>query len=160
DADLAAVFRLLPGSRDLVVKAGVGWREGVVGSETVPATAAGQPGYTLLAGEPILVPDIGREERVAPLPLFDEPPVVGGASVVIPGSPSPLGVLSVHSRKVRHFSAEDIAFLLSVANVVSAATGRKSADQAVEESERRKAAILGGALDAIVTIDFEGRVLE
>ena len=160
EADLAAVFKLLPGSRDLVLKAGVGWNEGVAGREIVPATAAAQPGYTLLAGEPILVFDIAAEKRFASLPLFDRHGIVGGASVVIPGPPSPLGVLSVHSRRLRDFSGEDLAFLQSVANVLSAATGRKAADQAVEESERRKTAILEGALDAIVTIDFEGRVLE
>ncbi|HKF44709.1 MAG TPA: PAS domain S-box protein [Thermoanaerobaculia bacterium] len=159
-AELAAVFKVLPGSRDLLLKAGVGWKEGVAGSETVPATAAAQPGYTLLAGEPILVQDLRAEKRFGSLPLFDDHGVRGGASVVIPGTPSALGVLAVHTRSPRVFTGEDLVFLQSVANVVSAATGRKIADQAVEESERRKAAILHGALDAILTIDYEGRVLE
>ena len=159
-AELAAVFKVLPGLRDLLLKTGVGWKEGVAGSETVPATAGAQPGYTLLAGEPVLVPDMREEKRFASLPLFDEHGVAGGASVVIPGTPSPVGVLSVHTRSPRVFTGEDLVFLQSVANVLSAATGRKMADQAVEDSERRKAAILEGALDAIITIDYEGRVLE
>ena len=159
-AELAAVFRLLPGSRDFLLKAGVGWGEGVAGRETVPSNAAAQPGYTLLAGQPILVPDLRAEKRFASLPIFDEHGVVGGASVVIPGTPSPLGVLSVHTRTARLFTGEDLVFLQSVANVLSAATGRKAADQAVKESETRKAAILEGALDAIISIDYEGRVLE
>jgi PAS domain S-box-containing protein len=69
-------------------------------------------------------------------------------------------VLAVHTRSQRTFSGEDVFFLQSVANVLSAATSRKVAEQAVQESERRKAAILGGALDAVVTIDYEGRIVE
>jgi PAS domain S-box-containing protein len=160
EAELAAVFKLTHGGREFFLEAGVGWTERLVGSGTFPANAATQPGYTLLAAEPLLTADSARERRFDVLPLFREHGVVSGASVVIPGTPSPLGVLSVHTRAPRQFSGEDLVFLQSVANVLSAATGRKLADKAVKESERRKAAILEGALDAIITIDYEGRVLE
>lgn len=158
--ELAAVFNLLPGRRDFLLEAGVGWSEGLVGAEAVPATAATLPGYTLLSGEPILVTDSGQEKRFGAMRLLDCHGAVSGASVVIPGAASPLGVLSVHTRSRREFSGEDLVFLQSVANVLSAATGRRLADKAVEESQRLKAAILEGALDAIVTIDYEGRILE
>ena len=49
----------------------------------------------------------------------------------------------------RRFFGEDAFFLQSVANVLSAVMDRRLADRAVQESERRKAAILQGALDAI-----------
>lgn len=39
-------------------------------------------------------------------------------------------------------------------------TERKLAEQALRESERRKAAVLDASLDAIVTVDHRGRVLE
>ena len=57
--------------------------------------------------------------------------IVSGASVVIPGAEAPLGVLSVHTRSPRGFSGEDVFFLQSVANVLSAAKGRNLAHQAV-----------------------------
>ena len=160
EVELAAVFRLLPGRRELLLEAGVGWAEGLVGMAAVPATTATQPGYTLLAGEPVLVPDARREKRFDTMRLLEDHRVVSGASVVIPTTAGPLGVLTVHSRSLRNFSAEDTVFLQSVANVLSAATARKLSDTAVEDSERRKAAILEGAFDAIITIDYEGRVLE
>jgi len=160
EAEFAAVFELLPGGREFLLKAGVGWTEGAVATATLPASTATQPGYTLLAGEPVLVPDLRREERFRTHRLFEDHAVVSGASVVVPGSPKPPGVLSVHTRGPRTFSGEDLFFLQSVANVLSAAAGRKQADKAVEESERRKTAVLQGALDAIITIDYEGRVLE
>ena len=159
-AELAAVFELLPGGRQFLLRSGIGWKEGLVGSVTLPANTATQPGYTLIAGEPVIVPDLRQEERFRAQSLFEDHAVVSGASVVIPGTDTPLGVLSVHTRAPRGFSGEDLFFLQSVANVLSAAVGRKLAGRAVEESERRKTAILEGALDAIITIDYEGRVLE
>jgi PAS domain S-box-containing protein len=151
---------LTPGGREFLLRAGAGWRPGFVGLATIAAATNTQPGYTLLAGEPVVVPEMRAEERFHEQPLFADHGVVSGASVVIAGSTAPLGVLAVHTRSPRIFSGEDVFFLQSVANVLSAATGRKVAEQAVQESERRKAAILGGALDAVVTIDYEGRIVE
>jgi PAS domain S-box-containing protein len=160
DADFASVLELTPGGREFLLRAGAGWRPGFVGETTIHAGTNTQPGYTLLAGEPVVVPDMRAEERFHEEALFADHGVVSGASVVITGSTAPLGVLAVHTRSHRIFSGEDLFFLQSVANVLSAATGRKVAEQAVQESERRKAAILGGALDAVVTIDYEGRIVE
>jgi PAS domain S-box-containing protein len=159
-ADFAAVLQLSADRGEFLVRAGTGWKDGVVGTAIVGAETSTQAGYTLLAGEPVIVPDVAREERFEQEPLLREHGVAGGLSVVIPGAEAPAGVLAVHTRKPRRFVGEDAYFLQSVANVLSAVMGRRLADQAVQESERRKAAILVGALDAIITIDFEGRILE
>ncbi len=159
EADFAAILEAIPGG-GFLLRAGVGWRVGLVGRATVGSGTNTQAGYTLIAGEPVIVADLGREGRFRGEPMLREHGVVSGASVVIPGTPSPSGVLSVHRRTPRSFFGEDIFFLQSAANVLSAATGRKLAEQAVQESERRKAAVLEGALDAIITMDCEGRVLE
>jgi PAS domain S-box-containing protein len=159
DSDLAAILEPVSGG-GFLLRAGVGWREGLVGKATVDAGTNTQAGYAMIAGDPVVVEDLAREGRFRGEPILREHGVVSGASVLIPGTPSPAGVLSVHTRAPRSFSGEDIFFLQSVANVLSAATGRKLADRAVEKSERRKTAILEGALDAIITMDYEGRVLE
>jgi PAS domain S-box-containing protein len=159
DSDFAAILEPISGG-GFLLRAGVGWREGLVGKATLPAGTNTQAGYAMIAGDPVVVEDFARERRFHGEAILREHGVVSGASVVIPGTPSPAGVLSVHSLTPRNFSGEDIFFLQSVANVLSAATGRKLADRAVEESERRKTAILEGALDAIITMDYEGRVLE
>ncbi len=159
EADLAAVLEATPGG-GFLLRAGVGWREGLVGRATVGSGTNTQAGYTLIAGEPVIVADLDREGRFRGEPLLREHGVVSGASVVIPGTPTPSGVLSIHTRTARSFLGEDVFFLQSVANVLSAASGRKLAERTVQESERRKTAILEGALDAIITMDHEGRVLE
>ena len=160
DADFAAILELSADRREFRMRAGTGWSDGVVGAAVVGADTNTQAGYTLLAGEPVIVADLMKEARFQGESLLREHGVVSGASVVIPGTTAPAGVLTVHTRTLRRFFGEDVYFLQSVANVLSAVMGRRLADQAVQESERRKAAILVGALDAIITIDFEGRVLE
>jgi PAS domain S-box-containing protein len=160
DADLTAILELSPDGREFRMRAGTGWKEGIVGAATVGTETNTQAGFTLLAGEPVIVQDLAREERFLGDSLLREHGVVSGASVVIPGTAGPAGILAVHTRTPRRFFGEDAFFLQSVANVLSAVMDRRLADRAVQESERRKAAILLGALDAIITIDFEGRVLE
>jgi GAF domain-containing protein len=109
---------------------------------TVESDTNTQAGFTLLAGEPVIVSDLAREERFLGDSLLREHGVVSGASVVISGTAAPAGVLTVHTRTPRRFVGEDAFFLQSVANVLSAVMDRRLADQAVQESERRKAAIL------------------
>lgn len=160
EADLAAILELSADGRQLRMRAGTGWSGGVVGAAVVGTETHALAGYTLRAGEPVIVTDLGKEDRFRGDPHLLEHGVVSAMSVVISGPTAPAGVLGVYSRTRRRFSGEDAYFLQSVANVLSAVMGRRLSDQAVQESERRKAAILAGALDAIVTIDFEGRILE
>ena len=159
DSDFAAFLEPVD-TGGFLLRAGVGWREGLVDKATVPAGTNTQTGYAMIAGEPVVVEDLARDGRFRAEGLLRDHDVISGVSIVVPGTSAPAGVLSVHSRSKRRFSGEDIFFLQSVANVLSAATARKLADRAVEESERRKAAILEGALDAIITMDYEGRILE
>src|SRR4029079_5666155 len=95
----------------------------------------------LIAGEPVIVADLKKEERFRGDALLREHGVVSGASVVIPGGEAPAGVLTVHTRAARRFFGEDVYFLQSVANVLSAVMGRRLPDHAVPESERAKHAI-------------------
>lgn len=69
-----------------------------------------------------------------------------------------LGVLATAAAKP--FDDESLQILRSAADDVTAAVVRKKAEEHVRSSEARKAAILQSALDAIITIDHEGRVLE
>jgi len=160
DAELTAVLERSTDGREFRVRAGTGWKEGVVGAAAGLTGTNALANFTLLSREPVIVRDFAQDERFQGDSLLREHGVVSGASVVIPGTGAPSGVLAVHTRTLRRFSGEDASFLQSVANVLSAVIDRRLADRAVQESERRKTAILLGALDAIITLDSEGRVLE
>jgi PAS domain S-box-containing protein len=130
-------LELLPAGNSLLLRAGFGWKEGVVGQEKVSAGTQSQAGYNLLSGKPVIVEDLSTETRFIGPSLLREHGVVSGMSVIIPGRDRPFGVLGAHTVKRRAFSKDDIHFLESVANVLSEAIERKRAEGALRESEEQ-----------------------
>ncbi len=131
--EMAKVLELQPDGRNLLVRAGVGFHEGVVGHALVSAGPKAHAGYTLARREPVVVDDLRTETRFPGMPLLHEHGVVSGLTVVILGRDKPFGVLGAHSRQPRRFSPDDIYFLSSVANIISMAIERKRAEQEIHE---------------------------
>lgn len=114
----------------LNLRAGVGWRDGLVGKAQVGIDKDSQAGYTLMASEPVLVSDLATESRFSGPLLLRQHNVKSGMSVVIAGSRSrPFGVLGVHSDKSREFTTADVNFLQSTANIISARWRQERADR-------------------------------
>ncbi|MBP1148953.1 MULTISPECIES: PAS domain S-box protein [Methylocaldum] len=148
DIEYTKILELLPDGRALRLKAGVGWREGLVGEATVSAGLESQAGYTLLiskpadestliAGEPVIVDDLRSETRFSGPPLLFEHGVVSGMSITIPGYARPYGVLGVHTKKHRAFTEDDAQFLRAVAYTLALAIERRQTEEALRESEMR-----------------------
>jgi PAS domain S-box-containing protein len=107
----------------------VGWREEfVIGQAKVSAAKESQAGFTLLSDGPVIVQNLRTETRFSDTPLLNEHGVVSGLSVIVRGRERPYGVLGAHTVSARGFTTEDVNFLLSVANVLAEAIGRKSAE--------------------------------
>lgn len=142
-----------------VLRAAIGWPEGLVGHATVGTHTASQAGYTLHVNSPVTVRDLGRETRFRGAPLLRDYGIVSGISVVIGGDPEPYGILSAHATRPRTFHDQDVNFLQGVANVLAEALDRRRTDDALRESEARTRAILEATVDAIITADARGDVL-
>jgi GAF domain-containing protein len=98
DAEYSKVVELLPGGEELLLRVGVGWREGLVGEAKEAAGLGSQAGYTTrVSNEAVIVEDLREERRFEPPPLLVEHGVVSSMTVVIPGSEGPFGVLGVHN---------------------------------------------------------------
>jgi signal transduction histidine kinase len=110
--------------RPLLLRAGVGWRAGVVGQATVSAETGSQAAFAIQAHGPVLVRDLRHEARFAPPALFLEHGIVSGLSVLVGPRDAPLGVLGAHSNEPRDFSADDLNFMQAVANLLAAAIAR------------------------------------
>jgi len=139
----AKIVEVLPGGEELLLRAGVGWREGLVGRAKEDAGCGSQAGYTLLSDEPVVADDVRAEARFRPSPLLVEHGVVSSVTVVIPGHLGPYGVLGAHTSKRRVFSEDDVNFLQAVANVLAAAIERERSEEAVgeiREAERARVA--------------------
>lgn len=119
EVEFSKVLEVLPDGKELLLRAGVGWKEGSVGHATVGAGLDSQAGYTLVTSEPVILEDLRRETRFTGPPLLRDHGVISGMSVTIKGRNSPFGVLSAHTRRPRKFDRDDAHFLESVANVLA-----------------------------------------
>jgi hypothetical protein len=111
-------------AKDFRLQWGMGWKSGYVGQATVTAGNDSQAGYTLADDGVVIVSNFKLETRFVAPALLREHDVMSGMSVVVPGPRKPFGVLGVHSRKAREFTAADAAFLQCVANIAAAAAAR------------------------------------
>jgi signal transduction histidine kinase len=139
-ADLCSIFERADGGDALLLRAGVGWNPGLVGTLRVSADRGSQSGYTLAVGEPVVVADVRAETRFTVHQAIQDHGTVSGMSVIIHTPGSPFGVLAAHTREPRAFTQDDVTFLQSVANVLSAALQRHRGEMEREELLARTAA--------------------
>jgi PAS domain S-box-containing protein len=130
------VLELQPDGRTLLLKAGVGWKPGLVGTATVSSGPDSQAGFTLISGEPVIVEDLSTETRFQGPPLLRDHGIVSGISVIIQSTTRPYGVLAVHTKTRRIFPREDIHFLQTAANVLALALERKRTEEALKRANR------------------------
>ena len=126
NTDLAKIVELQADGQTLLVRAGVGWKPGVVGKITIKVDDDTSEGLALKTGEPMISPDVEKETRFKYPPFLTENGVRAVANVLIIGGKDrpPFGILQVDHREPRQFTDADMVFLRSYANLVAAAVDR------------------------------------
>jgi two-component sensor histidine kinase len=132
-APLAKVLQYMPGEDTLLVRAGVGWRPGVVGHARLGADLASPAGYALKTGAPVVSNHLAEEQRFRTPALMVEHGVRRAVNVVVRGQREPFGVLEVDSRDTGQFSGRDVLFMEALAGVLGLAVDRE-ADLAQREA--------------------------
>jgi two-component sensor histidine kinase len=120
-AEYCKVMEYLPSEDRLLVRAGVGWDQGVVGSATVGADLASPAGYALRTGKPVISNHLENEQRFRTPELLIEHGIRRAMNVILQGDGSPFGVLEVDSRSEGEFNEHDVAFLQGAANILGMA---------------------------------------
>jgi two-component sensor histidine kinase len=121
EAEYCKVMEYIPAEKRLLVRAGVGWDEGVVGHATVGADLASPAGYALSTGKPVISNHLENEQRFRTPELLIEHGIRRAMNVILQGDGSPFGVLEVDSRSEGEFGEHDIAFLQGAANILGMA---------------------------------------
>lgn len=120
DVPLTKILQFGSAADRLELKAGLGWKDGLVGNATVGIDSESQAGYTLLAHGPVIVDDLLTEQRFSGPPLLTEHGVRSGMSVVIEGTGArPFGVFGIHDTRIHKFDATDASSLQSLANIIA-----------------------------------------
>jgi len=120
-AEYCKVMEYIPAENRLLVRAGVGWHDGVVGVASVGADLASPAGFALRTGKPVISNHLENEERFRTPELLVEHGIRRAMNVILQGDGSPFGVLEVDSRSEGEFSEHDVAFLQGAANLLGMA---------------------------------------
>jgi PAS domain S-box-containing protein len=133
DVELVKILEVVPGDAELLLRSGVGWNPGLVGTAYVSTGRETQAGFTLASGGPVIVDNLAAETRFVGAPLLHDHQAVSGISTPIAGRDGrAYGVLTVHSRKRRKFSEYEVSFLSSLAAVIAGAIARLHQDRRQE----------------------------
>src|SRR6266480_126869 len=85
EVPFASVLELRPESRTLLLRAGVGWRDGAVGRTVLPTDADSHAGFVLRSTGPVVVEDLASDARFGSAPLLAAQGVVASLSVLVHG---------------------------------------------------------------------------
>jgi PAS domain S-box-containing protein len=135
DHDYCKVLELSPEDDELLLRAGVGWREGIVGEATVADDGDSQAGYTLISDEPVVVEDLETEDRFAGPDLLTSHDVRSGISTIIGSSAAPWGILGTFDTARRSYADHDVQFVQSMAHILTTAIRRREREQQLERYE-------------------------
>ena len=131
--EFVKILELVPGDAELLLRAGVGWKPGLVGRAHVSTVRGSQAGYALAAGGPVIVENMATETRFEAPTLLQDHGVVAGISCSIAGRDGrAYGVVGAHTPRPRKFTDSDVSFLSAVANVIAGAIQRRQLDQRQE----------------------------
>lgn len=128
EVEYCHLLELLPDGQSMVLRAGIGWNDGEIGKVVVPADPQTQCGFTLTAGEPVVVERLSDENRFHASQFLLDHGVVSGITVAISGKGVAFGILGAHTTNQRKFTEDEVHFLLSVATVLAMAVARNRAE--------------------------------
>jgi PAS domain S-box-containing protein len=158
-AELCKVLQLLPGGQALLIRSGIGWRDGIVGKTIVETGPTTQAGFTLLTDESIIVDRLKKETRFSGHAILHDHGVVSGMTVVIRGKHGPWGILGAHSSRRIGFTDHDARFLKSIASILGSAIDRFLIEDELRRSRDEIEIILNGISEGITAQDSHGRLL-
>ena len=141
-AEYCKVLEYIPAENRLLVCAGVGWEEGIVGSASVGADLASPAGYALRTGKPVISNHLENEQRFRTPELLSEHGIHRAMNVILQGDGAPFGVLEVDSKSEGEFSERDIAFLQGAANILGMAIEQQQYQRKLKDALDRHQILL------------------
>jgi two-component sensor histidine kinase len=142
EAEFCKVLEYMAAQNRLLVRAGVGWHEGIVGVATVGADLESPSGFALHTGKPVISNHLENEQRFRTPELLVEHGIRRAMNVILQGDGSPYGVLEVDSQSEGEFSEHDIAFLQGAANILGMAIERQRYERQLKRALDRQEVLL------------------
>lgn len=152
-ADLAKILEIQPRQKTALVRAGVGWRPGIVGEQTVSLEDASSEAFAIAKSEPVVTPNVAGEDRFHfPDFLLDHGArALVNVPIFLPGGKA-YGILEVDAREPRKFSNDDVQFLRTYAGILGPVIDRLFKVGDLERSAERFRLVVENARDFAILI--------
>lgn len=121
---------------------------------------SGLPGRVLATGKALWLANIMDEENFPRVTAAAREGLHAAIAFPILTGNETLGVMEFFSPEVRSPDEDLLELMNAIGRQIGQFIERERAEESLRESEARKAAILETALDCIITIDHEGRVID
>jgi len=125
DVPFCKVCRYREAENDLLIEAGCGWNDGVVGHVVSRADRTSPQGRAFVTGEPSICNDLRQDTQFKLPNFYAEHGIVSTIDVIIKGSVKgsdrPYGVLEIDNNKQHNYDQHDVDFLTAFANVLAEA---------------------------------------
>jgi two-component sensor histidine kinase/ActR/RegA family two-component response regulator len=128
------VCRYRPEENDLLVEAGVGWNQGVIGRVVSRANESSPQGRAFITGEPVICGDLNKDATFVLPSYYAEHGIISTVDVVIQRDGTPYGVLEVDSPVQHDYDDHDIDFLIGLANVLAEAVDTSKRNAALQSA--------------------------
>jgi GAF domain-containing protein len=127
DVTHAKLLEYLPSRDRLILRAGVGWKDGYVGQYEIPPDLDTPIGHALALSEPVPVSDYGNQTKYRYPAILRDHGCVSSVNVPVQTDSGSFGVLEIDHTCARTYSADDIYFLTGLGNTIAQAVELKRA---------------------------------
>jgi signal transduction histidine kinase len=121
------VCRYRAEENDLLIVAGYGWQDGVIGNVVSRADMSSPQGRAFTTGEPSIIDNLQKDAGFDPPPFYAAHGIVSIIDVIIKGNDDqPYGILEIDNDQQHDYDQYDINFLTGFANVLAEAVSTAS----------------------------------
>lgn len=120
EVPMGKILQLVEQGTLLLVRSGIGWKQGVAGHATVSANTGSVAGYALARPGVVIIDDVKRTSRFTDAELLRSHDVQSSLATRIVCWGQPWGVLTLHEQRRRTFSSTEIAFFKGAAAEIGA----------------------------------------
>jgi two-component sensor histidine kinase/ActR/RegA family two-component response regulator len=160
------VCRYRPEENDLLVEAGVGWHQGVIGRVVSRADASSPQGRAFTTGDPVICGDLNADATFVLPSFYAEHGIISTVDVVInkKDGGQRYGVLEIDSPVQHDYDEHDIAFLTGFANILAEAVNTSKRNLTLQGAFDRMQDMVGDR-DRLITaknslLDEKTRLLD
>ncbi len=132
----------------------------MLGRRLAFVSGVGLPGRVWSTGEPVWIPDVASDSDFPRIEAAARANLHAAVGLPVGDAAEPLGVLGFFATEVRSSDAAQLEAMVAAARQVGTFFARARFERRLAASEEISGSIFEAALDCIITMDADGRVLD